>query len=208
MYEARVGYGSRMTVGEVVDELLKDKAFFKSSGGGITISGGEAVYQHEFSYNILLACREAGVHTAIETCGFASKDVFRKIAEQTDLVLYDLKHMNSLLHKEKTGVPNEVILENAEIASRIVPEMIIRVPLIPDFNDDIENIKQLGAFVSSKLTGVNQVDVLPYHSMGESKMDAIGGEYLYPQGRDIPEEKEEEVRKILEDYGLTVTIGG
>ena len=94
------------------------------------------------------------------------------------------------------------------MASEIVPEMIIRVPLIPDFNDDVENIRQLGSFVRKKLPKVKQVDILPYHSMGESKMDAIGGEYQYPQGRDIPEEKENEVRQILEDFGLTVTIGG
>ncbi len=208
MYDARKVYGQYLSVEEVLKELFKDKPFFKTSSGGITISGGDAALQHEFTYNILLACRQQNVHTAIETSGYATKKVFKKIAEQTDLLLFDIKHMNPVMHKETIGVSNEIILENAIMSAMIVPEMIIRVPFIPGFNDTANNITEMGAFISQKLPKVRQVDILPYHSMGDSKCIAIGKEYGYPQGTDVTEEKKHEARKILEKFGLRVSIGG
>jgi len=208
MYEARKVYGQELSVEQVVSELLKDKPFFKTSGGGITISGGDPVYQYEFTYNILLACRQQDIHTAVETSGYATNRVFRKIAEQTDLLLYDFKHMDPIMHKETIGVSNEIILENAVMAAEIVPEMIIRIPFIPGFNDSTKNISQMGNFITKRLPRVRKVDILPYHSMGESKSIAIGREYGFPQGTEVTEEKEHEARQILEKFGLKVSIGG
>ncbi len=208
VYDARKAYGQYLSVEEVLKELLKDKPFFKTSGGGITISGGDATLQHEFTYNILLACREQNVHTAVETSGYASKKICKKIAEQTDLLLYDIKHMDPVIHQNTIGVSNEIILENAIMSAEIAPEMIIRFPLIPGFNDTAKNMIEMGAFISKKLPKVQQVDILPYHSMGESKCIAIGKEYGYPQGTDVTKEKEHEARQILEEFGLRVSIGG
>jgi pyruvate formate lyase activating enzyme len=206
IYNARIKYGRKITASEVLDIVKRDVVFYRNSRGGITLSGGEATYQPLFSISILKKCQKEGLHTALETCGFVSWSEFDKILDYVDLLLYDIKHMNSKKHKEGTGVANEIILENAKKASKKVSEMIIRFPLIPQFNEDDDNIKKMAYFISNELDNVIQVDILPYHSMGKSKSEIIGKEYKF--NHEIQNETVLNVRKIFESFGLNVSIGG
>jgi pyruvate formate lyase activating enzyme len=208
LYGARTSIGKSMTVAEVLETVERDRVFYDNSGGGVTLSGGEALYQPIFTESILKECKRRGIHTALETCGFATSCVFLRTVEHVDLLLFDLKHMDSDVHRQFTGVPNEVILRNAVAGAQMASEMIVRFPLIPGFNDSEENIQNMGTFIMESLPSVQRIDVLPYHSMGESKMEAIGGTYLFESAGEVPEQVITASREILESCGLTVSIGG
>lgn len=188
-------------------EVEKDLIFYRSSGGGVTLSGGEPVYQPEFSVSLLKECHKRGIHTAIETCGFQKWDTLLRILQYVDLVLYDLKCMSSIEHVQFTGVDNKIILENAQkIASEKIP-MIIRMPVIPGYNDSKANIKTTAEFVT-KLKGVSKIDLLPYHRLGEPKYEKLGRKYKL-EGISAPsEEYMQELLSIIECYELQVQIGG
>ena len=208
LYEARILYGKRMTVDDVVNIARRDKVFFDNSGGGVTIGGGEAVAQPAFTGEILRRCREEGIHTAMETCGFSSWESLKNIIRHVDLLLYDFKNMNSDAHKAKTGVGNESILDNAIMASGMVDEMIVRFPLIPDFNDSLENAHEMGAFIGKNMPSVKRLDILRYHSVGASKNARIGKEYPFRYENELSDEKTARLKAILESYGLCVSVGG
>ena len=207
-FGARYDIGKRMTADEVVDVVRRDQVFYRNSGGGMTLGGGEATLQYAFAAEILSRCRNLGINTALETCGFTREDRFDSVVKHVDLLLYDLKHMNSEIHKKHTGVDNALILKNAIRASRAVSDVIVRFPLIPGFNDGRENIVEMGSFISTEMANVRQVDVLPYHSHGASKAERIGKKYGYDDEVSVPEELLTQVREILEGFGLTVSIGG
>lgn len=205
--EARVLVGRWMTRDEVLAVIERDRIFYEESGGGVTIGGGEPTLQAGFVAGLLKACRSRGIHTAIETCGFTPWESFSRVIEQVDVLLMDIKHMDTSMHEEKTGAGNGRILENARKAAAIVKEMVIRVPLIPGFNDTETNLRALGTFITEELPGVSRVDLLPYHSTGESKSARLSRKYplpgLKPQSRD-------RVRgfvRLLEGYGLNVHGG-
>ncbi|MCC8109772.1 MAG: glycyl-radical enzyme activating protein [Planctomycetes bacterium] len=208
LYEARVPYGRSMSVDDVLRLIRRDKVFFKKSGGGVTLGGGEATCQPDFAAAILRACREEGIHTAMETCGCTPWPTFSRVIAHVDLLLMDLKHMDSTRHREKTAVGNEIILDNAVRAAAAVPEMIVRFPLIPDFNDSPENVEAMGAFIREKMPRVRRVDILQYHSVGESKNARIGKEYAFTYTNELTPEKVDELKRILESHDLTVSIGG
>jgi pyruvate formate lyase activating enzyme len=208
LYGARVVYGKTMTVGEVVDIVKRDMTFYKKSGGGMTLGGGEATFQPAFAEQILKGCKEAGIHTALETCGFTSWDKLSSIIRYVDLLLFDIKNMDSGKHKQFTGVGNEMILENAKKASKFVKEMIVRFPLIPDFNDSRENGEAMGRFIAQNMPEVKKIDILPYHSTGESKSLRIGKAYMFKHTSVIDDAKIQEFKGILESFGLKVSIGG
>jgi pyruvate formate lyase activating enzyme len=170
--EARKLTGTEMTVGEVVKEVMKDLDFYESSGGGVTLSGGEATFQPEFALAILRACKNSGMHTAIETCGYTSWEVLDRFLECTDLVLFDIKHMDDAVHKEGTGISNEKILENAAKMAK-VKSMLVRVPLIPGYNDSEQAVRQIAVFVASLPNNV-EVDLLAYNPLGEGKYESLG----------------------------------
>ena len=207
-YGARYTIGERKTVAEVVDIVRRDMVFYRNSGGGMTLGGGEATMQPDFADAILTACQALGIHTALETCGFTPHDQFMKIAQHVDLLLFDLKHMDDSTHRKYTGGGNEIILKNIISASRIVPDVIIRYPMIPGFNDDPANIETMGRFIAEKLDHVRQVDILPYHSHGASKIERIGGQYQYDPDASVEPEKIEQARQILQSFGLNVSVGG
>lgn len=208
LYEARVAYGKEMTVADVMKLVMRDKVFYAKSGGGVTLGGGEATSQHRFAAAILAACREEGIHTALETCGCTPWENFSQVIEHVDLLLFDFKHMDSDKHREKTAVANHVILDNAARAAKMVKEMIVRFPLIPDYNDTEENVHAMGSFISRNMPSVKRVDILQYHSVGESKNARIGKEYPFTHVNDLTPEKVEALRSILESYGLKVSLGG
>ncbi len=170
--KARIMSGKYMTVEEVLDEVKRDSLFYQNSGGGITASGGEPTYQPEFLEHLFAASHQSAIHTCLDTTGLVDTDVLKRILEQTDLVLYDIKHMDPEKHKEYTGVDNALILENARVVAAGRP-MIIRVPLVPGHNDSEENLKALAVFMAE--LGISRIDILPYHSLGKLKYEGTRG---------------------------------
>lgn len=204
--EAREIAGESKTVREVIDRIKKDKLFFDGSGGGMTISGGEALMFPEFTANLFAAAHEEGIHTAIETSSFASLDVIEKVFRHVDLGLLDVKHMDSAKHKQYTGVPNVQILANIRHVAKVmgVP-VVIRVPTIPGCNDDEENIRKTAEFAVE--IGAQKLHLLPYHRLGESKRDSLGEADYFTT--DVPEDEHmEKLRRIVESAGMPCQIGG
>jgi len=204
---ARVIIGKKMSVDEVIAEVIKDKSFYNRSNGGVTLSGGEVLLQWGFAKEILKKCKELNINTAIETCGYCKWEYFTEVLEYVDLVLYDLKHLDSAEHKRLTGVDNQLILENAAKVVKKVKEMIIRVPLISGLNDSKDNIANLVKFVST-LDKVKEIDILPYHQLGVSKYYQIGETYKLTQITPPSEQKINHVRMFIENQGFSVKIGG
>ncbi len=197
--------GRDMSIGEIIEEVEKDRLFYESSGGGVTLSGGEVLAQREFTLQLLKKLRSRMLHTAIETSGFAPWEHVEEIASGCDLVLYDLKHMDSDAHRKYTGVPNERILENAKHLAKIKRELIFRVPLVGGVNTDMRNIRAFAQFVVQ--TGVEEVHLLPYHRLGESKYVKLGREYDCA-GFTPEKEAVDEIRAVFESHNLRVMIGG
>lgn len=206
--EAKRIVGKQYSVDEVLNIILKDRVFYNVSGGGVTVGGGEPTNQPGFVSELLASCQAEGIHTALETCGYARWETFKKVLDHTDLLLMDIKHMDPVVHKEKTGVDNALILDNAVQADAAVSSMRVRLPYIPGFNDSEENLHALGKFVSEKLKHTDRIDVLPYHSTGESKADRIGGEYPFQEGTEQTKADIDRAKTILRSYGITVKVGG
>ena len=207
--EARAAIGRRATVDEVFKEISADLLFYEESGGGVTLSGGEPLAQPEFAVGILKKCRDAGIHTALDTCGHALWSTAREVVRHTDLVLYDFKHMNPEMHEKYTGVSNELILQNAEkIHHEMSIAMRARVAIIPGFNDSPENIEATAGFIADKLSNAVSVHLLSYHRLGEAKRERLDRKNE-TAAIEIPSEHQlEECRRIFESFGLTVIMGG
>ena len=172
---ARKVCGKEYTVDEVFAEIIKDKPFFDNSGGGVTFSGGECMLQIDFLLEILKKCKENGIHTAVDTAGHIPFENIEKILKYTDLFLYDIKLFDSVKHKEFVGVENTVILENLKKLLSLGAKIWIRIPVIADVNDSIEELQKIAEFLH--LWGKpDKVELLPYHAMGENKYGAIGKE--------------------------------
>ena len=200
--------GKDVTVKEVLDEVICDRPYYKHSGGGVTLSGGECLNQPEFAAAILKACKDVGLSTAIESTGFAKPEVIEKLLPYLDYYLMDIKHTDSNKHKEFTTQPNELILENAKyIASRLGERLIIRVPVIPTFNDTESEIANIAAFAAS-LNGVREIHLLPYHRMGKDKYDGLNRPYLMGDIPSPTNEKMQSLIQVAKSYGLTVHMGG
>ncbi len=168
--------GKKMLAEDVMKEIVKDKAFYEASGGGVTFSGGECMLQIGFLSQLLNLCKEEGIHTAVDTAGHLPWNYFEEIMDNTDLFLYDMKCFSSELHQKGTGVFNELILENLQRLAKIFPEKIlVRIPVIGGFNDDEEEMEQMANYLKS--IGINQVELLPYHKMGEHKYRGLDMEY-------------------------------
>lgn len=173
MADARKICGKTYTVEEVLKEVLKDKSFYEHSGGGVTFSGGECMLQTSFLVEILKACKDAGLHTAVDTAGHVSWDKFEQVLSFTDLFLYDVKSMNSQVHKEYVGVGNELILENLSKLLDVGAKVWIRMPMIGGVNDSEEEILALKEFLGKQKTIPEKIELLPYHAMGEHKYSAL-----------------------------------
>ena len=169
--EARKICGREYTSDEVLAEVIKDKAFYENSGGGVTFSGGECMLQLDFLLEILEKCKSAGIHTAVDTAGNVPWKSFEKILPFTDLFLYDIKAFGAELHRKGTGVSNELILENLKNLSGRA-DIIVRIPVIGGYNDNDEEIRQIADFL--KQIKIIKAELLPYHAMGEHKYTALG----------------------------------
>ena len=171
--EAREICGKEYTVDTVVREILKDKVFYKTSGGGVTFSGGECMLQIDFLEDILKACKENGIRTAVDTAGNVPYEYFERILPYTDLFLYDVKCFDSDKHQRYTGVPNELILSNLQKLLKTGTAVWVRIPIIPTFNDSEDEMRRIKDFLLS-CGDPEKIELLPYHAMGEHKYAAIG----------------------------------
>ncbi len=192
--EARKLTGRYATVGEVMEEILKDRRFYENSGGGITLSGGEPTLQSEFALQLLQRCKEGGLHTALDTCGYVPWQTMQKLLEYTDLVLYDIKCLDATKHSKATGKPNDLIIANAKKIATY-KEMWVRIPLVPGLNDSAEDIRAIVRFVKKELV-LAKIDLHPYNKLGEGKYNRLAktGVCLEPQS----EEYIEKLRTIVE----------
>jgi len=183
--------GKSVSVQEVVDEILRDDIFYETSGGGVTISGGEPLFQPEFSAEILKCCREKGIHTAIETSGFAAPGAFDSVIQYCDLVLFDIKETDGEKHLAYTGVPMDVILRNLGAVNAKKIPFVIRLPIIPGFNDRAEHFSKVRQ-IAVGLPFCRGIQIMPYHKLGEYKYPQLGREYLC---RDVDEPAKEQVKQ-------------
>ena len=206
--DAREIAGKPMSVKEVLDKVLRDKMFMDASGGGMTVSGGECLVHPAFTAALLQAAKQSGVHTAVESCSFGSREAINSVYRYVDLALLDIKHMDSAKHKEYTGVPNEAILDNIRyIHNTLGIETMISIPTIPGYNDTDENIAATAKFVAAELGRDVRVRLLPYHRLGESKNESLGKEMNF--SIDVPSaERMQALKTIVESYGLTAQVGG
>lgn len=163
-------YGKEVTVEELLPKLLEDKDFYDTSGGGVTISGGECLCQADFCAELLKALKEQGIHTAVDTCGMVSKEAFDKVIPYTDVFLYDIKAIDEDVHIKCTGHSNNLILENIQYLDSLGKDIEVRIPYVPEYNDD--QMEKIADFLKP-LRSVKRVRVLPYHNYAGSKYDAL-----------------------------------
>lgn len=205
--DAREIVGKEMTVAEAMQEIERDVIFYDESGGGVTFSGGEPLLQHQFLSELLKACKTKNIHTAIDTSGFADAEILQEISHHTDLFLYDLKVLDDAKHTEFTGVSNGLILQNLVRLVRWGKHVIVRVPIIPGFNDDPADITQLGRFVAG-LRSIKEIQLLPFHHSGIAKYERLGKEYTMPAVLPPSQQQLTEIAGQLSKYGITTRIGG
>lgn len=198
--------GQWMTVQEVFQRVWQDWVFYRRSGGGVTLSGGEPTSQPGFSIALLGRCQQAGIHTAMETCGYVPTEVLETVLPYLDLVLYDIKHMDSLAHQRMVGVPNDLVLENARQIVRSGVEMVIRVPIVPDYNDSEANIRSTAEFAAS--IGIGKANLLPYHGLGVMKYGRLDLEYTLQHLIRPEMEYMHVLKSIFESCGIVTKIGG
>lgn len=182
MRDKKIGWVA--TTEELLKEIEKDVVFFEESGGGVTFSGGEPLEQFDFVYDLAYKCKERGIHTAIDTCGYAGTKQIDQLTKVIDLFLYDLKLIDSEEHYKYTGVENDLIISNLRFLDMLEQEVIVRFPLIPDITTRPENVKGMVELMSS-LTNIKKIDVLPYHNIAKEKYTRFGKPFSLDVGRNL-----------------------
>jgi pyruvate formate lyase activating enzyme len=207
LVEAFTPCGREITVGELMEILARDRHFWAGKGG-VTFSGGEPFAQKEFLLAALKACKSVYIHTAIETSGYTTTENYLGVMKYVDFAFNDIKHIDSRLHQEKTGLPNELILKNisALANSNWKGRLVLRSPIIENFNDTIENMKGIAAFMHSN--GLQEFNLLPFHPLGDSKWTQCGMEYPYKSYGTTPTVIMNKLAKVLREAGITTYIGG
>lgn len=196
--------GREMRVDEVMHEVLRDCPFYETSGGGLTVSGGEPLMQFDFAASLLRSARRAHVHTCLETCGYAPAEKVERISEWVDLFLYDFKETDPRKHREFTGVSNDRILDNLRLLHARGARIVLRCPLVPGLNDRPDHFDGI-AELSRELPGMDGVELMPYHALGKSKLDRLGhGAVPDCGGSGVEPETVREWVAALGDRGLTV----
>lgn len=204
LYGSLVQCGMYMTINEVLDEVLQDRVFYKNSGGGVTVSGGEPLSQPTFVKAFLAACKKEGLHTTLDTSGHARWEKMEAVLPFVDLILFDIKHLDSDTHRKTTGVGNDIILENLKKAAKTT-EVWLRIPLIHGFNDSEEHLRAMARL--GKELGIRKISLLPYHEGGRSKSIQLGVAYGFTEG-ETPDEKDvDQMKQMIEAMGLEVTVG-
>lgn len=202
---ARERSGYEADVAQVMAVIERDIPFYEGSGGGVTFSGGEPLLQHQFLLDLLRACRERGLHTVVDTCGFAAWEVFERIRNEVNVFLFDLKLMDEERHLKFTGVSNKLVLSNLQSLAESGASVMVRVPLIPGINDDHDNLHKTSEFIRA-LPNIICVELMGYHDMAAAKYEALGLDYqlkgIQTPGKDLLRAAAD----ILEQSGLQVKI--
>jgi pyruvate formate lyase activating enzyme len=193
-----------MTVDEVIAEIQKDELLHSRSGGGVTLSGGEPLFQYSFVHKLLEACKQKGYHTALDTCGYAHWEALEALLDYVDLFLYDIKHMDPRVHQQATGKSNKLILRNLRKISQST-KIWLRVPLIPGFNDSDENLRKVAEL--GREINAERVSLLPFNTYGEGKWQSVGRRHRRREIASPSKEKIEEIRRFIESFGLETAVG-
>ena len=199
--------GNRMSVDDVMKEIHKERIFFDQSGGGVTFSGGEPLLQPNILIPLLEECGKHGIHRAVDTAGLVTTDILLEVAARTDLFLFDLKMMDSERHKKWTGVPNEKILTNLKILAETGAKLNVRIPLIGDVNDDVENVTKTARFLSGLLGEKIDVNLLPYHKIAHTKYQKLGRANDFHLFQEPTVESQTRAVAIFRELGIIATIG-
>jgi pyruvate formate lyase activating enzyme len=205
--KALVIYGKAVTLEELFEEVQRDQIFYNQSDGGITVSGGEPMLQADFVLALFKLCTGAGLTTAVETCGYIKSDLFQRVLEYTDYVLYDLKSLEKQRHLELTGKPNRLILNNARIAAGSGVRVQFRLPLIPGLNDGPENVKMTADFL--RQLGKDKpfpIELMPYHRLGIGKYEALGKNYSLMELESAVPAVVEQARQRFEAQGINCLV--
>ena len=205
-YGALVRYGEPKTAEETFDKVRRDKMFYDTSGGGVTVSGGEPLTHADFVAELFSLCRGDGINTCVETCGCVPRSAFEKVLRLTDTFYFDLKLMDSEKHRAYTGQGNEGILENARFLAGSGANILFRQPLIPGVNSPEENVKATAAFIRSLDREVLALQLIPYHRMGTSKYAALDIPYTLEEIKPMAAEEVEAVRALYESLGVPCTV--
>ena len=203
----REAVGRKVTPRELLTEIEKDRAFYEESGGGVTLSGGEPLMQHEFVIGLLRELKKRGIHTALDTCGYADAGVWKKVIPLPDLFLFDLKLMDNALHEQYTGVPVRSILTNLEMLAAVGRKMIIRIPVIPGITGEQENIVSIGSWLTS-LGQRPEIRLLPYHGYAKEKYRRMGMDNRLKDLSPPSGDTMNTLKEILVEQGFQVNIGG
>lgn len=203
---ARELVGRYVSAEEAFAEVERDALFYRNSGGGVTVGGGEPAMQSGFLVDLLRKCREKGIHTALDTSGCVKWETMEKILEHVDLVLYDIKQIDPAKHADCAGVSNELILENARRICRKGTPMIVRIPVIPGYTDADENIRGIAEFVST-LDTVDRIDLLPFHALGEPKYRKLDRHYEFRDTQPPTDEHMQHLKRLVESFGLQANVG-
>jgi pyruvate formate lyase activating enzyme len=194
-----------MTIEELLEEAKKDIVFYKNSGGGVIISGGEPLLNPDFTMKLLQALKEEGISVGIDTCGHVPWASIEQMLPYIDFFLWDIKHMDPETHKELTGVSNKLILSNARSVSEKNIPLYIRVPVIPGYNDSEENIRATCEFAQG-LSSVVEVHLIPLHHLGKARYDSLDRSYPIADIPLIPDSVLQDMKRLVESYGFTCII--
>lgn len=195
--------GKTVTVDELMSEIIKYRSYFKFSGGGVTITGGEPLMQPEFVTEIFKCCQQLGIHTALDTSGYVNVNLAKSVLEYVDLVLLDIKSYNPEIYKKVTSVSLEPTLNFARYLKEINKPTWIRFVLVPDLTDPVDNITGLAQFVAT-MQNVEKVEVLPFHKMGEYKWEQLGYDYQLKNTQPPSDDLVQTVKNIFSNYDLIV----
>jgi len=202
---ARTVYGKEMSVDEVFHEVLRDEHFYRNSGGGVSACGGEPLCQADFVAELFKRCQGAGIHTCLDTCGYAESGDWEKVLPYTSLVLFDLKLMDPVAHRRVTGKSNEKILRGLKLVAGTGVPLVVRIPLIPGINDSEQMLEQMANHIAS-FGSVREVNLLAYHRYGEGKYKMLGRRYRLGELEPQEDSRLEKLANIFRAAGLKCEI--
>jgi len=205
-HSARKIVGRRMTVRAIMEEILKDRAFYESSGGGVTFSGGEPLLQADAVLELAKLCTREGIHTALETAGFIQWELIERLLPWLDLLYFDFKHIDSETHRRVTGAPIELIMENIRKAAESFENMVVRIPVVPGVNANMETFSRMFSFLVEQ-TRVRTVELLPFHRLGSGKYAGLGMDYAFETATNLSKEDCQPFAEAGRRLGLAVSVG-
>ena len=198
---AMESYGEAKSVDDIIDVVMRDAAYYKTSGGGLTLSGGEPLYQGEFAVEILKSAKQKELHTAVETCGMVSAEIMKAAAEYVDLFLYDYKITGEEKHREMTGASQKQILDNLAMLDAMGKEIILRCPLIPGINDNDGHYHGI-ADIANKYKNIKEINIMPYHTLGNAKREKLGMDIKY-ETHSMKMTEAKEIAAVIQQYTST-----